>query len=71
MYDEGRGVARDDRKAVEWFRKAANQGHAFAQNNLGWMYKEGRGVARDDRKAVEWYRKSANQGHAYGQTTLV
>ena len=32
---EGRGVAKDDTEAVAWFRKAAGQGNALAQNNLG------------------------------------
>ena len=61
---KGTGVAQDDRKALKWLRKAAEQGQASAQIYLGWMYKEGRGVAQDDRKAVEWLRKAAEQGHA-------
>jgi len=31
------------KKAVIWYRKAAEQGHAQAQNNLGVMYSEGQG----------------------------
>jgi len=42
--------------------KAAEQGDAMAQFNLGVMYDEGQGVARDDAKAVEWYTKAAEQG---------
>ena len=37
MYGDGRGVAQDDAQAVAWYRKAAEQGDAAAQNNLGWM----------------------------------
>ena len=44
MYDNGRGVPQDDTEAVKWYRKAAEQGHAEAQNNLGVMYLNGRGV---------------------------
>ena len=28
MYDEGQGVAQDDKQAVYWYRKAADQGNA-------------------------------------------
>ena len=34
MYDSGHGVSQDHVRAVEWYRKAANQGHALAQFNL-------------------------------------
>ena len=44
--------------------KAAEQGHAKAQTNLGWMYDNGEGVTKDAVKAVEWYQKAAEQGNA-------
>ena len=34
MYETGLGVEKDDVKAVEWYRKAAEQGHAKAQDKL-------------------------------------
>ena len=37
MYDDGEGVPEDDAKAVTWYRMAAAQGYAAAQNNLGVM----------------------------------
>ena len=43
MYEHGRGVQRDDVEAIEWYRKAANQGYAIAQTSLGRMCKKGRG----------------------------
>ncbi len=70
MYLNGRGVAKNDKTAVEWFRKAADQGHADAQARLGWMYENGRGLAQDDKMAVEWYRKAADQGDAFAQCNL-
>ena len=42
MYDSGLGVPEDDVEAAEWFRKAAEQGYAGGQCNLGVMYAEGR-----------------------------
>ena len=34
MYFTGEGVDRDEKKAVEWFKKAAAQGNEEAQANL-------------------------------------
>jgi ankyrin repeat protein len=67
MYADGNGVPYDYRKAVEWYRKAADQGYAEAQYSLGKMYEHGLDVPRDGRKAVEWYRKAAAQGNEYAQ----
>ena len=77
-YSTGRGVQRNDREAVGWYRKAAEQGHAQAQYALGVMYANGPrfvclyrcGVARDDTEAVVWYRKAAEQGNADAQNNL-
>jgi TPR repeat protein len=57
-------------QAVVWYRKAAEQGDAQAQNNLGVMYQNGRGVAHDDAQAVFWYRKAAVQGNTDAQRNL-
>jgi len=69
-YLRGDGVAQDDRKAVQWFRKAAKQGYAPAQNRLGICYLRGQGVKRDTAEAVRWYRRAAEQGHVAAQTNL-
>ncbi|MGI9403386.1 MAG: tetratricopeptide repeat protein [Hyphomicrobium sp.] len=50
--------------------KAAEQGDAKAQFNLGLMYGEGRGVARDDAKARAWFQKAAEQGDVKAQLKL-
>jgi uncharacterized protein len=36
-YANGEGMVQDDKQAAFWFRKAADQGEAVAQFNLGWM----------------------------------
>ena len=57
MYDQGWGVAQDYAEAIaDWYRKAAEAGHAQAQFNLGTMYREGHGVAQDDAEAFRWFR---------------
>lgn len=65
-YEDGKGVTQDDARAVEWFRKSAEQGNAQAQNSLGVMYALGRGVPRDREEAVRWYKKAAKQGFTDG-----
>ncbi len=45
-------------KSVYWYTKAAEQGYAKAQYNLGVCYENGRGVAKDIQKAIYWYSKS-------------
>ena len=64
------GVAKDERKAAEWFQKSAAQGDADAQLAIGILYADGRGVPRDLRKAIEWLQKSAAQGNADAQHQL-
>ena len=58
-YATGDIVTRDDIKAVDWYRKAADSGWVPAQNALGRMYSEGRGVAKDEAEAAQWFRKAA------------
>lgn len=60
------GMARDKR-AVEWYRRAAEQGLLEAQYNLGNMYADGRGVEKDEVCAVDWYWKAAEQGSVEAQ----
>ena len=50
--------------------RAAKQGDAQAQTNLGLMYADGRGVRRDDAEAFKWYRQAAAQGNAEAQYNL-
>ena len=64
-YDE-----EDYTEAVKWYRKAAEQGYARAQNNLGECYYNGEGVAEDYTEAVKWFRKAAEQGNAIAQYHL-
>ncbi len=65
-----RRVPQDDKQAVHWFTKSAEQGDADAQYNLGLMYAEGDGVPQDDKQAVHWFTKSAEQGDAGAQFSL-
>jgi len=70
MYVNGMGVDQSDATAMKWYRKAAEQGHARAQLNIGNMYNQGKGVGQSDATAVKWWRKAAEQGHARAQSNL-
>ena len=64
MYAFGSGVAQDYAEALKWYRLAADQGHASAQNNLGFIYGTGQGVPQDFVEAHMWYNLSASRGNA-------
>ena len=57
-------------EAVKWWRKAADQNLAQAQDNLGVCYAHGQGVAKDAVEAVKWCRKAAEQNYAQAQYNL-
>ena len=63
-------VGGDSPGAVDWYKKAAEQGDARAQNNLGRCYATGDGVTADDKIAVQWLTKAAEKGHAKGMNNL-
>ena len=50
--------------------KAAEQGSAVSQHNLGLMYYLGQGVKQDYTQAAVWFRKAAEQGNADAQFNL-
>ena len=63
-------VPQDLKQAVEWYRKAADQGSAAGELDLADAYRDGRGVVRDKVLAAEWYLKAAEQGNSSAQGTL-
>jgi cell division protein FtsZ len=69
-YYHGQGVRKNLALALRSYRKAAELGHAAAQNRLGWMYEKGEGVDADYGEAITWYRKAAEQGHINAMNDL-
>lgn len=69
MFEWGRGVAKDERQAIERYRIVAGT-NVLASFNLGWMLEHGRGVAKDERQAAEWFRKAAELKYALAQYNL-
>jgi len=64
-YETGRCLKRDKANATEWFRRAAEQGHADAQYELGRIYYDyyRYGIEQDNEEAARWYQRAAEQGH--------
>jgi hypothetical protein len=70
LYWQGQGVATDYGEAFIWLQRAANMGHAGAQDKLAYLYTEGIGVAQSYASAFEWFKKAAGQGSIDGQYNL-
>lgn len=75
MYLYGDGLAKDEKKAIEWFKKASCQDHDWALYHLGTSYYYGRGVTKNYKLSFEYYQKASLQnnasaflalGHLYG-----
>ena len=72
IFQLGRAYQKDNNftAALQQYRRAADQGHAVAQTNLGVMYENGQGVSRDYQQAAAWYRKLPNRDWRSAQHTL-
>jgi len=73
MYANGEGVPENDKTAVMWYRKAAEQGFADAQLYLGLMSHSSQpvdGFPKNNKTAAMWLAKAAEQGDARAQFFL-
>ena len=55
------------RKAVKYYKMAAETGLATAQINLAECYEKGKGVTKNLAEARVWYQKAAEQGNETGR----
>lgn len=62
---------RSNPKAVKWFRAAAEQGSAIAQNELGEMYYLGRGLDKDVPASVRLFEAAAKVGYVTAKINLM
>jgi uncharacterized protein len=70
-YDLGLiGLSTNFVEAINWYRKAAEQGFSEAQYNLANDYFNGNGVIEDQVEAAKWFSKAAEQGYAKAQYNL-
>lgn len=65
-YYQGNGVEESDEQAKTWYMKAAEQGNADAQYELGAMYFD----EQESAQAIPWFKKAAAQGNADAQFQL-
>jgi TPR repeat protein len=66
LYLSGKGVDRDEFRAFELCKMAAEEGLVEAQFQVGVMYLDGVGVMHEDEiKALEWLWKAADNGHQH------
>jgi TPR repeat protein len=71
IYLEGTDDIRNEVKAVDWFRRAADAGSGNGMNGFGVMYANGMGgLPYDDKQAVEWFRKAADANSPRGMANL-
>ena len=61
----------NEKKAYEYYIKAAEMGEELSQTALAWWYWEGRYVPKDEIKAVEWFEHAANNGEIKAARKLV
>ena len=62
-YLAGRGVDKDEEKALELYQQAEKMGSASAAYNIGVCYAYGYGVKADKEQAVSWLEKYAESGN--------
>ena len=60
----------NDRLALAYYEKAAQQGHTGCQTNLGGFYGQGRGCERSFERAAEWLKRAASTGDMRAQFML-
>jgi len=69
MYEQGKGVKTNLKLAVEWYQKAAMQGFADAQYNMGRLLANGQ-VEQNLAEARYWLEHAAAQGHNDARSAL-
>ena len=65
MYEQGEAVTQDYKQAFDWYQKAASQGLAGAQYQLGHMYYKGQGVKQNYVRAYMWSNLAAAKSHNF------
>ncbi len=57
-YKDGKGVVKDEKKAVYWYEKAAEQGNRYTYKLIDYYYKD----LKDYKKAAYWCKKAHDKG---------
>lgn len=65
VYQNGLGISKNTNEAIRWYKLAADQGLASAQNNLGQIYKNSASTDQDYSKAFKWLLLAAKGGGCF------
>lgn len=63
MYELGMGTDNSRGEALNWYRAAADEGHAGGAYQVGYAYYWGKGVGKDRREAHVWFLRAAEGGN--------
>ena len=63
FYSKGKGVEADDKKAFEWWKKAADLNYTSAIHNVLWAYQKERGVKKNKIEEMKYVKLSAENGN--------
>ena len=69
-YRNGDGVEKNPVEGVKWYSKAAEQGFADAQYELGRLYFLGDAVPHNKTEAIELLKMASDQGHVEARRAL-
>src|SRR5215469_457700 len=70
MAEQGWGKPQDYAEALSWYYRAAGQGNAQAQENIGYIFQHGTGVENDYAQAMSWFSKAVAQGNGMAENQL-
>lgn len=70
MYSKGDGVAKNEDKAVEWYRRAGELCNGSYCNYVGSLYFNGTMVRQDEAEAAKWFKRAAALGSKEGMLNL-
>jgi TPR repeat protein len=65
MYEEGKGVPKNDETALAWLFRAAEKGDPEAPWDIARRYAKGMGVPRDAEVAADWYVEAESRGQDF------
>jgi uncharacterized protein len=71
LYEEGKGVEKDNAEALKWITLSATLGYVQAEYLIGIRYMIGKdGFEKDIEEAVRWFKKAAEKGYLNAQHSL-
>jgi len=71
LYLSGDGTVKDEVKAFEWMKKAAENNHPGGQANIGAAYSTGSfGFKKDAAEGLKWTQKAVDQGERMAEYNL-